>query len=650
MKRLLGILLLLPHFAAANPGDDKVMSARDAFRHGERVRLGKSLDALRGHELQPWVEYWQLRLRIEDGQTEDVPDFLARHAGTYIAEKLRGDWLRWLGKKREWEAFQQEYPKLAQPEQELACFALQARLDRQQDVTALDEARPLWFSLLDMPESCMPLMEQLLAEKRLDADAVWERVRRLLEAKKLPQAKLVFRYLPQGQAPDAKTLDAIADKPARHIARLPANFAATRRGREMALFAIQRMAKSDPAVAAAQWQGIEERFSAAERAYAWGQLAWQAAYRHMPEALAWYARAAAAEPTVALAEEQLAWKVRAALRAHDWSTVKQTVEQMPPQLAGDAAWVYWLARALDAHGKAQEAQALYLKIAGRPNFYGNLADEELGRGIIVPPRADAPTRDEIAAASSNSGLRRALALIALDMRTEGIKEWSFALRGMQDRQLLAAAEYAHQQQAWDRAINTADRTQAQHDYGLRYLAPFRDQVESKAKDLALDTSWIYGLMRQESRFITNAKSSVGAQGLMQVMPATARWTARRIGLSDFKPHHITDRDTNIAIGTGYLKLVLESFDGSMPLAAAAYNAGPSRSRAWRGQDGDPMLEAAIWAENVPFNETRDYVKKVLSNTTNYAALITGRPQSLKARLGQIGPQRPGKSDVYEDLP
>jgi len=646
MKRLLGILLLLPHFAAANPGDDKVMSARDAFRHGERVRLGKSLDALRGHELQPWVEYWQLRLRIEDGQTEDVPDFLARHAGTYIAEKLRGDWLRWLGKKREWEAFQQEYPKLAQPEQELACFALQARLDRQQDVTALDEARPLWFSLLDMPESCMPLMEQLLAEKRLDADAVWERVRRLLEAKKLPQAKLVFRYLPQGQAPDAKTLDAIADKPARHIARLPANFAATRRGREMALFAIQRMAKSDPAVAAAQWQGIEERFSAAERAYAWGQLAWQAAYRHMPEALAWYARAAAAEPTVALAEEQLAWKVRAALRAHDWSTVKQTVEQMPPQLAGDAAWVYWLARALDAHGKAQEAQVLYLKIAGRPNFYGNLADEELGRTVAMPSRAPPPTAEELAQAAANPGLRRALALLRLDMRIEGIREWNWTVRGMDDRQLLAAAEVARKLDIFDRAISTADRTLAQHDYGLRYLAPFREYVDPRAKEAALDNGWVYGLMRQESRFIMTAKSTAGAKGLMQLMPATAKWVAKKIGLANFHAAKVVDMDTNVMLGTRYLKMVLDGLDNHPVLASAAYNAGPGRARKWCAER---PLEGAIYAETIPFSETRDYVKKVMSNAIYYAALFEDKPQSLKARLGIVGP-RGGGGDAAAELP
>jgi soluble lytic murein transglycosylase len=179
--------------------------------------------------------------------------------------------------------------------------------------------------------------------------------------------------------------------------------------------------------------------------------------------------------------------------------------------------------------------------------------------------------------------------------------------------------------------------------------PFKQEVVQRAGRIGLDAAYVYGLIRQESRFVMDAQSHVGAAGLMQVMPATAKWTAKKIGLNDFKPHQITERDTNIAIGTGYLKLVLDSFEGSMPLAAAAYNAGPSRSRNWRGQDGSPTLEAAIWAENVPFNETRDYVKKVLANTTNYAALLSGKPQSLKARLGTIGPQGQAKF-VDEDLP
>ncbi|MGZ5272458.1 MAG: lytic transglycosylase domain-containing protein, partial [Ramlibacter sp.] len=149
------------------------------------------------------------------------------------------------------------------------------------------------------------------------------------------------------------------------------------------------------------------------------------------------------------------------------------------------------------------------------------------------------------------------------------------------------------------------------------------------------------------RFVMDARSSVGASGLMQVMPTTARWTARKLGIQDFTPEQLTDRQTNIMIGTGYLKLVLDSFDGSMPLAAAAYNAGPTRPRAWRN---GPVLEAAVWAENVPFPETRDYVKKVLANSTLYAALLSGQPQSIKTRLGNVGPRSDTLPESGRDLP
>jgi len=172
-------------------------------------------------------------------------------------------------------------------------------------------------------------------------------------------------------------------------------------------------------------------------------------------------------------------------------------------------------------------------------------------------------------------------------------------------------------------------------------------VVRRAREINLDPAYVYGLIRQESRFVMDARSHVGASGLMQVMPATARWTARKIGLAGFTPDQITDRETNIAIGTGYLKLVLDDFDGSMALAAAAYNAGPSRARNWRN---GPVLDAAIWAENVPFSETRDYVKKVLSNATVYAAVLSGQPQSLRARLGTVGPRDPNRPEPSPDLP
>jgi soluble lytic murein transglycosylase len=342
----------------------------------------------------------------------------------------------------------------------------------------------------------------------------------------------------------------------------------------------------------------------------------------------------------------MAWRVRAALRVHDWNAVRRGIAAMPPGQSVQPDWTYWQARALAAAGRGDEARALYSKLSGQPNFYGNLADEELGRTIDVPPLAAAPSAEELAQAAANQGFQRALALFRVDMRIEGVREWVWSLRGMDDRTLLAAAEFARRNEIWDRAINTADRTLAQHNYRLRYIAPFSDQVLPKADELALNNGWVYGLMRQESRFIMNAKSSVGAKGLMQLMPATAKWVAKKINLAHFHPTKVTEMDTNVTLGTHYMKMVLQSLDNHPVLASAAYNAGPGRARKWRAEG---PLEGAIYAETIPFTETRDYVKKVMSNAVYYNTLFSGRPQSLKGALGVIGARGQGETGV-EQLP
>ena len=238
----------------------------------------------------------------------------------------------------------------------------------------------------------------------------------------------------------------------------------------------------------------------------------------------------------------------------------------------------------------------------------------------------------MAIANANPGLQRALALYRLEMRTEGLREWLWAIRGMDDRALLAAAELARSREIWDRAINTADRTLKEHNFSVRYLAPYREVLAGAAKERALDEPLVLGLVRQESRFMSFAKSTVGASGLMQLMPATAAWVARKMGMSDYAWSRVHQPDVNARLGTFYLRQVLDELGGSPVVAAAAYNAGPGRARRWR--DEKP-LEGAIYAENIPFNETRDYAKKVMSNSIYYAALL-GEVRSLKARLGMVG--------------
>lgn len=634
LRLLISALLLgvaLP--AAAGGAESAFLSARDAFRNGERVRLARAVDALKDHPLRPWAEYWLLRLRLEEGATEDIPAYLTTYADSYPADRLRADWLKYLGKRSDFAGFSRELPALVQGDSEISCYAQQA--------AHMPEAvRPLWLSGQDLPQSCVILVDQLVAAGGLSAEDVWTRVRRLFEAKRVGAARDAAGYLPKSEGFDGKGLETIVLSPARYLDKLPAAYDTKRGGREMVLFAVQRLARSDAADAATRFARIEQRFPAEERAYAWGQIAWAAAMQHRPEAGAWYDKAVGT-PWL---EEQTAWAVRAALRAGDWTAVERLITAMPPAQAAQADWSYWLGRALVAQGRRDDARALFQRIAGQPNFYGTLANDEIGRPTVTPPKASPPSREELAAAAAHPGLQRAQALIRADMRTEGVREWAFSLRGMDDRQLLAAADLARRAELWDRAINTADKTQLQHDYSLRYLAPFRAQVEPRAKELSLDNGWVYGLMRQESRFITNAKSSVGAKGLMQLMPATAKWVAKKIRLVDFHPGKVAETDTNVTLGTNYLKMVLDSLDNHPVLASAAYNAGPGRARRWRAER---PLEGAIYAETIPFTETRDYVKKVMCNAVYYNALFDDRPQSLKTLLGVIRAR--GQSDAAAEL-
>jgi soluble lytic murein transglycosylase len=312
--------------------------------------------------------------------------------------------------------------------------------------------------------------------------------------------------------------------------------------------------------------------------------------------------------------------------------VHNSIAAMSPQQQQDGTWRYWNARALRHLGRAEEADKILSALSGEYNFYGQLAADEVGVASAPAPASYRPAKEELGSMQALPPIQRALALYRMDLRTDAMKEWGWAIRNFDDKKLLAAAEIARQNGMYDRAINTADRTVALHDFGLRYLAPYRDSLRGPIRQNNLDEAWVYGLMRQESRFITQAKSNVGASGLMQVMPSTARWIARKLGMKSYRKKLAERTDTNLILGTYYMKTVLGWFDNSPVLASAAYNAGPSRARQWRG---DLPLEGAIYTETIPFSETRDYVKKVMSNTVYYAQQFGEPEHSLKARLGII---------------
>lgn len=640
--RLVPLLLSLACSATqAAGGDDRILAAYQAARTNDKVKLAQLAASTGGHALDGYVEYWSLRARLDALDEAPVLDFLKRHEGEYLAERLRSEWLKELARTRNWTAFAEQYGALFDPDQELRCHAMHGRYVAG-DAQAVEQAKALWLAA-DLPEACHQMLLALAADGHVDGDQLWQRVRRLAEGRRLTAAKAIVAWLPPEEQPDARALETAINNPETYLNRLPKNFSIARAGRELAMIAIARLARSDAAGAATRWQSIAQRFSGDERAWVAAFLGQYAAQQHQGDALAWFDAAG----ELALSQEQAAWKARAALRARNWKAVRATIEAMDEHQRNEAAWTYWLGRAHAALGDHDAANWRYTRLSGQPNFYGNLADDELGAPIQPPERADKPTAGEIAEAAADPSVHRALLLLKLgsDLRLEAIREWNWALRDRDDRFLLAAAEVAQRNEIWDRAISAADRTNSQHNYDLRYLAPFKDLVAPRARELGLDPAWVYGLMRQESRFITSVRSSAGAQGLMQLMPATAKWVARRIGLKDFSLARITDMTTNVTLGTHYLSMVYADLGNDAVLASAAYNAGPGRARKWR--DGAP-LEAAIYIETIPFSETRDYVKKVMSNAVYYAAQFEGKPQSLKARLGSVRPAL--ADDAVSELP
>jgi len=433
-----------------------------------------------------------------------------------------------------------------------------------------------------------------------------------------------------------KSYDAILRDPLAWLKRRGTHEAKSLADRELLVIALARAGRKDrDGTDTALRKTWARLLPQSDQQWLRSQLALFAALNLDARADGWYREAGL---NVRMTEYNHAWRVRSALRQAkiDWRWVRAAIARMPLSQQAEPAWLYWDARALAATGKNNAARARYLSLAGQHHFYGQLAAEELGRVITVPTAPAPVTQEELTQARAHPGLQRAIALFRAGWRQEAAPEWNFSLRGMNDRQLLAAAELARQEHLYDRVVNTSERTVDVVDFSQRFITPFEAQVSAQARDIALDPAWVYGLIRQESRFIVDARSYVGASGLMQLMPATAKWTAKRIGMTDFHPSRINEFDVNTKLGANYLNIVLQDLGGSQVLASAGYNAGPSRSKLWRSRLSHPV-EGAIFAETIPFSETRDYVKKVMSNATYYAALFSGEPQSLKARLGQIAP-------------
>ncbi|MDO5357349.1 MAG: transglycosylase SLT domain-containing protein [Conchiformibius sp.] len=557
------------------------------------------------------ASYRQLDAAVRAAKAGDdiLPaQFLAQQPDSAMGESVRNEWLKSLGARSQWQVFAQQYSRL-QPEgrsQEVRCYAHLAGLEN--DAAFING---LVWETGRLPAGCNALLQQHAMQRSLDVNAAWRRVRGLISANQLSDARALAAAL-------GSPLDGGTGQGAQENLLLDVIGANSQ--------------KTD--AAAVRLNALSGSLSREQAGFAWGVLALvQARNQNFPTALSYFRNADRAQ----LTHDQFEWYARSALRLQNWAELAGVIESMPAKLKNDPAWLYWLGRSYAALGRGAQAQPLYTQAAasGR-NFYALLATEELGQRVNAANNvADAPPAS-VNTLARDGALQRALSLFQSSMqngdwqmRRQAQAEWRYATRGMNEATRLAAAQLAFNHRFYEMAINTAESTDHLLNYRLRYITPFSELVVPYAGQAGVDPAWVYGLIRQESRFMIGAQSSVGAQGLMQVMPATAQVIARKIGMS---PSELYTMQGNIRMGTWYMADARRSLQNNEVLATAGYNAGPGRARRWQAPHS---LEGAIYAETIPFTETRDYVKKVMTNAVYYAALLNQPQTSLKQRMGIV---------------
>lgn len=628
---------------AAFAGDAEVYAqAKQAYQTRNLAQLSEATDTLRQKRspLLPYLQYWQMILTLDQLSYNQVQAFLQENNESLLSQRVRELWLKRLGRLQFWDQFIEMRAQMPMyyslNDVGNQCYQIQAGI-AMDDPNAYEDGKKLLLAGKDLPPDCQGMLEALQQVGVLDEKLLLTLYRDALFANKPGLAKAMAKRSSKTDAALFKQLDEVTQNPALALKKGTIQDRSAY-GRALYMYIIHRQAKAEIEVARASYQKYNGLLDAEEKQLVQAYIALEAARKHAPEALQSFNKVTAS----VLNNEQWEWYARAALRQQDWNQLLKVISDMPPVLAEEAAWRYWKARALLMKGTPAEANALLAKLSQERHFYGWLAAEELGPMLGEPTATYQPADDEVRQFARQPAVKRMEALFDVEARYEARLEWMYLLEALDDPGRIVAAQYAMLKGWFDLAVLAADKTSRTHNFELRYPTPYRDYLQKASRSREIDEAWVYGIIRQESRFMHYAKSSVGAGGLMQVMPTTAKWIAKKLGLNSYHDGMLHDIETNVNLGTYYMRYTLDTFNGQEVMATAAYNAGPSRARRWAAST---PLEGAIYAETIPFSETRNYVKKVLANAHMYAARLGLPVVTLKKRLGTIPARSVAEADT-----
>lgn len=629
-------------------GDDAPFEqARTAFRavypvveRGDWSAAAQQETVLRPYVLWPDLRAAWFRAKISTAAHAEIEAYLDTYGILKPARELRYRYALHLAGEGHLDDFLTIYQQYYQGLDiaRLDCIALQAELEAGREKRIVSRALELWAVGTSQSDECDPVFANLRARELLTDEHYAARFALAIEARRFRLARYLSGPLdPSFRAEADAWLEAERDPAAFVTGTSREDVELTRR---QMVYAIERLGYRDPAEAHRYWQNLAARyaFSAAQVDHVERHIALWSARKHQPESIRLLSSLTGSAADV----EAGRWLVRATLRRHDWAEVIRTIDALPAGESRKSEWQYWRAIALRELGANAESAPILESLAEERSYYGFLAADALGRGYALEGETIAANATVAASLGELPGLVRARELYYVGLEGRGRSEWDATITSLTDQQQLQAALLAHDWGWHSRAISTVAAAGAYDDLSIRYPLPWREDFETHAGTAGIMDSWAYGVARSESLFMRDVRSSAGAIGLMQLMPATGRETAREINLPYSGITTLTDTDSNIRLGTWYLGKMYDRFGQNRVLATAAYNAGPHRVDDWLPQTG--ALDARIWIENIPFNETRGYVRRVLTDEAIFHWRMTGRLRRLSDGLPLVVPDaRPAQS-------
>lgn len=613
---------------------ERFLEAEKALQKRQLTKFRRILPTLVDYPLYPYLRYQDIQRRIGKVHTKELKQFFADYESQPVARLLRGKLLRHYARKGQWKRFLTFYTP--QKNARLQCYYSYALIRTGQAEAAYPVIEQLWQTGKSQPRNCDRVFKHWKAAGKLTPELAWKRFELALKNGRRTLARYLVRSLPPGDRKLARTWLKLHRQPER-LAGYQSRLVKSSHAMAPKILnnVVKRLARRQPQQAADILHRTEmlSHVSAEDHYDLLQALAISLSRKHLPGAEKWFSQI----PEEYISNLGREWRIRVALRESQWQTALNAMNGLSQDQQESDRWSYWRARVLEELDLKTTANTHFTALAKRRSYYGFLAADRMGLPYAMQDRPHQPTAANLFAVVQRPDVRRTRELLQLDRIVEARREWRHSTRSMTNEERIDASKLA---QLWGwagQSILTMASTNARDDMDLRFPLLFQDKVISHSQQASIDPAWTYGVIRRESAFIRDARSSKGAVGLMQLMPATAKWVSRSVKQVKYRrSSQLTHADTNLALGTHYLNKMLKRFGGQTVLATAAYNAGEHRVDRWLPKESE--LDAERWIENIPFKETREYVAAVLAFTVIYADRLGLEGQRLSERMTTVTPK------------